>query len=169
MFEYRARLGMRALFPECSDKDIAEFEASRGTTLPSEYREFLLQWNGCDFQGMPAFPLLEFDDPSDVGGVERLYGLAPPEVIGNLHGEQHGYEFNERVPRHILAIGSNAFCERIAISLSGTDRGTVYLWRPGIPWEEEENVPTTEYLIPATRGFRAFFNFLHENPDPIYR
>ena len=59
--------------------------------------------------------------------------------------------------------------ERICISVAGPDRGTVYLWRPGVAFETEENEQTYEYLYPAARSFTEFWNSLYPNPNPIFR
>jgi hypothetical protein len=74
-------------------------------------------------------------------------------------------DFRDRVPTGLIAIGETPYHERIALSIDGDDRGMVYLWRPGLPFEEsdEDNVPTRAYLHVAARDFGEFWRIVTEN------
>jgi hypothetical protein len=78
-----------------------------------------------------------------------------------------GLRFHDRVPKEIIAIGQNKYHERIALSVAGSDRGTVCLWRPGVPFEdrEEDNVPTRKYLHVAARDFDEFWQIVLKSAE----
>jgi hypothetical protein len=169
MYRYEAQLGLTPRFEPCTEQQIAEFEQQIGMTLPEDYREFLLQWNGGTFRGVPAFPLREPQDQNDYGTIYGFFGLAREPSSNDLRYAGMRLDFDERVPEHILAIGDNDFYEFVCISLGGADRGAVYLWRPGVPWEEDGNVRTYEYMDLAATSFREFYDSLYANPDPTYQ
>ena len=135
MQRYEPKLGMRALFESCTEQDILEFEQQIEATLPEDYREFLLQWNGCRFWGnLPAFTMLDTTFEGEYGTVNTLFGLSPKPDGADLRTSGVGYEFAERVPDRFLAIGENRYQEQMAISLRGDDRGSV------IPLESRRSV-----------------------------
>lgn len=169
MGRYQSKLGIRPLFAECSERTLDEFERERGMPLPEDYRHFLLHWNGCRFQGVPAYDLLDPNFEGEYGTVDMFYGLGPEGKEADLRTSGFGYEFVDRVPERFLAIGRNPYQESVCISLADDDCGHVFLWSPGEPWELDGNVQTTQYLYLAARSFREFYDGLYENPKPMYR
>jgi hypothetical protein len=102
-----------------SPDDVAAFEAEIGTTLPDDYRQFLLRSNG-----------------GSLGDKYELEGTYA--VIASVGGFREGYSLRSaracyqaspvRIPRALLWImddpGGNAIC----LGLTGEYRGKVYFW-----------------------------------------
>ncbi|RBP46061.1 SMI1/KNR4 family protein SUKH-1 [Roseimicrobium gellanilyticum] len=75
--------------PACCSADIEEFESFLHTELPVEYKNFLMQFNGC----IPAYNCDSHHTPIDLPGgktitVHQFYSLSNQcEPIRNLHEE----------------------------------------------------------------------------------
>ena len=150
--EFPPKFGLKILFEPCTEEQIVAYEDQIGTRLPEEYRRFLLTYNGVDFSENPAFPLADSWDDDDYGEVYVLYGLPKEASENDLREEQLGYDFQYRVPKNIIAIGRNFATSRIAISLSRSDRGKVYYWQPGAPWEYDEDAPPRAVFLRDAHG-----------------
>lgn len=163
---YEPKLGMTPLFPPSTEEQIVAFEAELGTSLPDDYRAFLLEWNGVFFKDSDAAFLLKDSEDDDTDYfVTRLYGLKDKDTFDDVRRMQSGYAFNERVPREIIAIGDNNSWNHLCISVSGPDRGAIYLWDPGEPWEPDgRNVPTREWLHPVADNFAEFWQAIYPRP-----
>jgi hypothetical protein len=158
------------LFQHPAGPFIAAFEKQLGISLPAPYRRFLEQHNGAEFNVSPQFPIDPPDEADGDGQLFRLYGLVKDGVTTDPYGldlreARNVLRFRDRVPKDIIAIGESPYDERIALSIAGDDRGTVYFWRPGLPFEEreEDNVPTRQYLHVAARDFGEFWRIVTEN------
>jgi hypothetical protein len=153
------------LFGHSASPHIADLEKKLGVTLPRAYRSFLEEHNGAQFSDNAHFPIAPPDE--DDGEVSVLFGLANEPHAQDLRYSGLGLRFKDRVPKEIIAIGENEYHERIALSVAGSDCGTVYLWRPGVPFEdrEEDNIPTRQYLHVAARDFDEFWQIVLKSAE----
>ncbi len=100
----------------CCEQDIIEFEEFIHTNLPSDYRDFLLKWNGC----VPANDCDTFKSPIELPGgddvtVHVFYTLSKDcPKFGNLH---------ERLEEHVgimpfdaIPIGHDSFENLICLN-----------------------------------------------------
>jgi hypothetical protein len=141
-----------------SQGQVEAFEAEIGTTLPDEYRWFLLRCNG----GKVDWYRFERLTPegkswtavlSDVGGLRKEPHLS-------LRFAHHCYQGHQiQIPRTLLWImggpGGNAVC----IGLTGKYRGRVYFWihdeQPD-PQEWDGEVETAGNVILLANSFTDF-------------
>ncbi len=49
----------------------------------------------------------------------------------------------------------------MCLSCAGDDTESVYLWQPGLEWEEEDNVRTYRYLTLINPSFKDFLASLY--------
>lgn len=164
--KYEKKFGAIPLFAPCTEEQLTAFEGELGASLPEDYRAFLMEWNGVYFENEDAAFLLKNseDDQTDCF-VTRLYGLMEAEARYDIRKMQAGYAFNERVPDNILAIGNNSSWCHLCISISGPDRGAIYFWDPGEPWEPDgKNVPTREWMDPVADNFAEFWQIIYARP-----
>jgi hypothetical protein len=127
------------VLPPATPEQVDEFEAKLGMALPADYREFLLTWNGADFENLEAVPYFPIDhDNSGVPFPENwyqgdsdafvtsgkgaeallcLYGIGDSAQY-SLPVRETRYYFDLWVPDHFLAIGepSDSVC-RICLDM----------------------------------------------------
>jgi hypothetical protein len=113
------------LFPRtsnspASDEDIAQLEASLGSSLPSQLKAFLMTANGAwipdvviPSEGCPEVP---------GGGIrgEMLYSAA--EIIESRE------TYSNRVSPDLLVCGNDDFGNALCIGLHGPRQGQIYFW-----------------------------------------
>ncbi len=165
MDEYPNKPGMAPLFAACTDDRLSEFEDGLPAKLPEDYRRFLRERNGVFFAGELGFPMVQPWGEREHIELSSLYGLPCKPDHRDLREAGKAYEFEQRVPGNILAIGATMYRKFVCLSLSGKDRGTVYLWNPAEDWEAGPNVPTYHYLSPIASSFREFFDSIEETPQ----
>jgi hypothetical protein len=142
-----------------TEEAVQELEQQLGSALPKEYRAFLLDYNGVQF----PYPNVEFALPNQEGvtGIGRIEQFFSVDGYANVADSQSDYDFNKRVPREIICISEWNGYFRVCICIQGNDRGAVYWWEPGLPWEsDQETVPTREYLTKVAANFREFWDKL---------
>jgi hypothetical protein len=180
---FQPKCGATALGGKSTPEDIARAEAALQVTFPTEYREFLREWNGVRFQAQ------EFNCPTAVyvaqpleshlthaaswhvkrqtlqhrlGEVSVLYGVTADVGDDHLVGAGDGYAFNRWCSPNLIPIGEMGYdLGRICLSVSGQDMGHIYSWIhpdeipiPGV------NCPTTRDLGWVAPTFRDFWDVL---------
>ncbi|MGD9724269.1 MAG: SMI1/KNR4 family protein [Pirellulales bacterium] len=142
--------------PAIANADINAFEVRIGRTLPTDYRRFLLVYNG----GVPEHHVLRESTTGDVG-VQLFYGIWDDGAF-NIDMEQQ--LMRGRWPERFMSIAiddcGNAFC----ISLGPPDYGSVYFWDHEREAPEGEG-PTEDNLYLLGNSFTEFWNRL----EPIDR
>ena len=124
-----------------------------GTSLPSDYRAFLLESNG----GKPALAAFAIGS-SNSSRVQYFYGIHRGPSWSNLVGTLKNYE--NRMPEGILPIGGDPFGNQVCLALR-RNRGAIYFWDHEGEADQNETSPYrnmtklaasfTEFL----RGLRA--------------
>lgn len=159
MEKYAKKFGFRSILAPALQEDIDKVESEWGVRLPSEYTDFLREWNGgvfCDERD----PI--FDTGENYRELVLLYGVGPYPAEG-VHllsqSSQEGYGFRERVPDRFLAIGHGQPFEKICMSIKGEDKGKIFFWYPGGEIRETD-VPTMEFLSLIGDDFFDFWNKL---------
>lgn len=173
--KFPAKLGFTSSRSPCDSSLLIEFERSLPQNkLPPEYRNFLMEWNGGDFDLVawrgehfigsnldigvlvPGQKHLEDDFPVYIG---ELYGLFDPNSSYDLRRSGIAYGFEKAVPSNYLAIGgSSSDTGIVCISIDGDDFGKVYYWC-GEPWEVSTS-PNVEYMSFVAHDFQAFWSMI---------
>lgn len=148
----------------CTIEQIREFEQwlqikSPGTSLPQEYIDYLLQYNG----GIPTYRRhYDFIEPIDEtetgGGVSWFYAL----YDGDVENIKKNYRYlDNRMPKDLFPIAGDPCGNDICIAISGPNYGKVYFW------DHENEAPDGQepwydnvYLI--ANSFREFIDKLYE-------
>jgi len=184
---YPARFGESPLLARIDEKGITAFEATLGTVLPDDYRQFLCEWNGVDFTRTDLDPNTEvvfaaqeieghtsgalrrdqwpercWEWNSTVWEVSWLNGIGPYDCLKTLSKDKPGYGFEVWAPPRFLAIGfSIGETGHICISLADADRGEVYIWRwPEDPPLDGEVLPNMRCMWWVAPSFREFWDVL---------
>jgi hypothetical protein len=114
--------------------DIDNLEKVIGYELPSDYKRFLLKYNGgnpkqgcCDIHGTGEAYIGEFI------GVNCFYWIDGPkserQKIKELYDIEWNYSvYRGRIPNNFLPISSDEGDNQICLSLYGEDRGSIWYW-----------------------------------------
>ena len=166
---FDSKYGFHAIYPPCDDMVLKSFERTLlGGELPEDYRDFLLQWNGGNFEAFKsiAFPLADDWLDDDYGYIDHLAGLFDESNELDLRNSSSAYGFRAAVPASYISIGDYGDWNQVCISVQGNDVGAVYYWQPGEPWPKEK-APTTRALRPVAKCFSEFWNLLFEEADEL--
>jgi hypothetical protein len=109
-------------FGKLAEDLLLEFEATIGTSLPEDYRAFLLKYNG----GVPrqnAFSYADARGPYTDSVVRIFYGFHQ----GHLYRLDRTFGLSRSViPDELLAIASDPGGNLICLGYKGKDRGKVF-------------------------------------------
>jgi hypothetical protein len=141
---FRSLRGPGALLQE---SDVAAFERELGSSLPADYREFLLRRNGGRFDPPVSFPL-PTQEYSDELVLFNVYGLLEPPDANDNDLRQVLEVHSGRIPRGTLPIADDGD-NLLLLDLEGDRRGKLYLW---IRDDEMAKGPE-ENRIPAASSF----------------
>jgi hypothetical protein len=145
--------------PPAPSDQFERFEAELGTTLPDDYRQFLVRTNGGVIRGW-----YRFKGPTPRDGTQFVF-------IGNVYGfraEPHlSLRFNRACcldpgsgfPHELLWIMDDPGGNGICLGLTGKHRGRVYFWihdELPDPSEWDGQIETADNVIPLTDSFTDF-------------
>jgi cell wall assembly regulator SMI1 len=106
--------------PVASESALRDFEATIGSELPADYREFLLQHNG----GQPEDGV--FSVPSwGTSVVQEFFGLGITRPGSSIEAALESVE--EVLPEGVIPIGCEPGGVFLCIDLLGSKRGHIYL------------------------------------------
>lgn len=107
--------------PLNSDR-LKEFEHKFEMTLPNDYRDFLLTYNG-GYPEPDGFWIQGMDGNGSL--VDRFLG-----IHGGEHDNLLGYLeiYKERIPPNFLPIAHDPGGNLICMSVEGEDKGKIYFW-----------------------------------------
>lgn len=153
-------------------------EASLGSNLPDDYREFLATYGAAAFRRLVRFsPVRQL--PSDVSYsgsdyIDAFYGTEPSSR--DAYSLLHRIAFYQgRMPDGVIPIGDNGLGNQICLAVTGDWRGQVLYWDRNTEVDEEEYIedhghsPTSEvrfgniHLI--AQSFAEFLQGLVADPD----
>lgn len=109
-----------------SNSDISELESYVGLEFPSDYKDYLLKYNGgrCS---PDVFSFIENDKETN-SSVDWFYGIHDDGSY-SLKSNIDIFKIEEkRMPKHILPIAQDPFGNQICISCGSGDYGKVYFW-----------------------------------------
>ncbi len=122
-------------------------EKTLGSQLPSDYREFLLQYNG----GVPETNEFTIADTNNASGVNEFMGVEGIESQKRILGDR----FPDNVVPIAYAEGGNLVC----IALVGNDRGKVYFWDHELK-AGSGDISSWENMFLIASSFRQFWELL---------
>ncbi|MDA7026852.1 SMI1/KNR4 family protein [Bacillus sp. CLL-7-23] len=135
-------------------ENIKTFEDDYNVTLPEEYKNFLLEYNGGDVNPN----VFKISDEQGESALNTLYGLnisaeydELSSVFDSLEGE---------LPQELLSIGDDSGGNQICIGISGNYFGKIYIWMHDI--EEGEYMDNVFFLA---NNFNEFLDSLYEDEE----
>lgn len=140
---------MLSVNPKISLQDIKQFEQEYEVTLPKQYVDFLLEYNG----GFPQKSNFKLPDDEGESLVNKFYGIGDMKsnlgkVFVVLEGE---------IPEDFISIGNDPGGNEILLGVNGEYQGKVYFWIHDIEPDEMDNM----FILAG--NFTEFFNNLYES------
>ncbi|UKE46264.1 SMI1/KNR4 family protein [Xanthomonas cerealis] len=133
--------------------DLSTFEALIGSELPSDYKSFLLAYNG----GRPERPVLE-SQGSKIA-VNDLYGLGEQE--GRVGGLEEAWDmFSDRIPRRFIPIGDTAGGDQFLLSVGEGGLGVFLFDHENEPEDAGDNVEDYPNIRKLAGSFSEFIETL---------
>ncbi|PEI92758.1 SMI1/KNR4 family protein [Bacillus pseudomycoides] len=136
--------------PKVSLQDIKQFEQECDVTLPKQYVDFLLEYNG----GFPQESSFKISDDEGESLVNKFYGIGDiksnlGKVFEVLEGE---------IPEDFISIANDPAGNEILLGVNGDFQGKVYFWIHDIEPEDE-----MDNMFILADSFVEFFNNLYES------
>lgn len=101
---------------------INELELIIGASLPRDYKEFMLKYDG----GVPEPAAFDIQEESNSSVVKAIFGLETPLVNSSVKYNIDLYK--NRIPNDFMPIGSDAFGNRIVLGVRDKWAGKIFFW-----------------------------------------
>jgi hypothetical protein len=108
-------------FPLPTELQVHSLERRMNLTLPDDYRQFILEFNG----GIFTEPDIEMEDGSRDDRLTALYGIGASYPDGELENLSNVGLFDNNDPPQILPIGSTITGSLIILVLRPEDSGVI--------------------------------------------
>ena len=140
-----------------TDLNISTFEKEFGLSLPEEYKNFLLTYNG----GKPkprSFDYKLKDGRSWSGGIRDFFGLG----LDDWEDLRFYYSlYKDRIPKQMLPVGNDDGGNLVLLGLTHSMKGNVYFWDHNEE-SDDENLPTYDNIYFIANNFKEFLSNLRE-------
>ena len=138
-------------FGPATEEQVRALEQELGTSLPSDYRSFLLEING----GIPSPENFAIPELGEKMTIETFFGLhdGPPHV-----SLRHFMTMWQVLLPDCLPIGYEQGGNPLCLKLRGDGTGEVRLWDIPVDKLMSKGTPTTFYRLAGS--FREFFECL---------
>ncbi|GAB3503497.1 SMI1/KNR4 family protein [Emticicia fontis] len=138
-----------------NESEIASLEKRLNTTLPSQYREHILKYNG-------GFPNKECFNTQGGGRskIHYFYSIYDGKYSNFEKSFKTFKVIEKRMLSHIFPIAYDDGGNQICISTDDKDYGAIYFWNH----EEETDEPSYDNMYLIAKSFNDFLNCLFECP-----
>jgi hypothetical protein len=134
---------------------LKNFESMLGRSFPEDYRLFLMETNGGEFE--PCYFNID-SNGKDFDRVTQFYGFHKGLEYYRLNVCYKNYL--NRIPKELVSIGSDPFGNQICISCFGGEQGSIWFW--------DHEVDEGKKLLSCVRladNFNEFFGGLYKYDD----
>jgi len=114
-------------FPQISEQEIENLESEIGVELPSDYRDYLLEFNGGYFNEPLITPP---DEDWPKSWLNAMYGILAPHDFAEIGQLSDILTFEDNIPGAppvVLTIGNTSKNYLILLDTSPEDNGSIYL------------------------------------------
>ena len=138
-------------FGQLNEDRLTAFETALGYTLPSDYRDYLIGFNG----GIPDNTFFWIEEETDGSGIHQLYGLhsAKSSSLDIYIGDDHC-----GVPSGFLPIGDDGVGNNVIIGLTETNRGLIFFLDHEI--HTYNNHESMDGIVKISNSFSSFMSIL---------
>jgi hypothetical protein len=148
---------------------MAKLEEQLGTSLPTDYREFLLNYNG----GVPSKACFFCESVGDTLWVDYLClideHLATPTIASAPFSLAMALVGDSKIiPQDSIVVGRVCGEDLLVLFLKGNHRGEVHVkikFELGLKSQDEWACEPERGLHFVAKSFRVFLEMLHEDPS----
>lgn len=142
-----------------SENEMQDIERNIGHVLPSDYREFLMDFGGYSFSNV-RYPVKKEENEVKTAELSYFYGLKVG-TTADLLRTYRGDVANQVMAPELLPIATSGAGSRICLFLTGEREGSVHFWR------QEQAVVPYDYsnLYAIANSFDEFMNVLELHPE----
>jgi hypothetical protein len=144
------------LGPKLRASEIGAFEKLIASTLPEDYRHFLLRTNGGEPNDEQGWFKMKTRAPRKWSRVRFFFGLRRNDTELWLL-EPAWREFHNRVDAHTIPIATDVYGNLILLVVNGGKRNQVYFWSH--EWDEPD--------IKLASSFSEFLESIQTDPDSV--
>lgn len=142
---------------EISDNVLKAIEEMWEFSLPKDYRNFILHYNG----GTPQNKMFKFKKLEGGSCLTLFFGLIKDFNNNILLKQKYS---GERVPENCMPISRDVYGNLILLSVKGSDRGKIYFWDHEREADEGE-IPNYSNLTLIADSFEEFINGLYSDEN----
>ena len=137
-----------------SQEEIQKFEQELNCTLPEEYVDFLMKYNGGGVDPDSANFIFSNKNKQEDSLVDWFYTLTPDEDY-NIQNNMD--IFSDRIPKGVLTIGCDPFGNQILIGTT-KHHGEIFFWDHEEENYDDDEDPTWDNISKISSSFSEFFN-----------
>jgi hypothetical protein len=141
---------LKSLGPPLDEASVVALERRLGTSLPSDYRRFLIESNG----GVPLRRGFRSQASGQEWSINVIFGLTRPLASSNVQSNIEAT--SETRPAGQLPIAATDTGEFVLLSIGGRRPGAVSLWQ----WQEDDMASRARHLHPLAPSFAEFLESL---------
>lgn len=139
-------------YKKLSPHEISKFELQYNITLPTKYKEFLLESNG----GAPEPSVFVIPDEPGISCINGLYGI----YTGDYEDVGENMEvFKGRMPEGFIPIGDDPGGNQICLGINKEYFDNIYFW----DHEEESNEPDMSNMYFLANNIYEFLDKLYDD------
>jgi hypothetical protein len=157
MDEFVALMEFKA--PPAPQDQLEAFEVELGTTLPEDYRQFLVRTNGGVIRGRYRFKGLTPRGETQFAFIENVCGFRAEPHLSLRFNRACGSDRASGFPNELLWIMADPGGNGICLGLTGKHRGHLCLWihdELPDPAEWDGTVETASNVLPLADSFTDF-------------
>jgi hypothetical protein len=127
-----------------TEEHVIHFEQQIGARLPEEYRQFLIRYNGGQFEKKDIRFFNHFTETKQFADLNCLHGISSEnnKMMGVVLQSS-----SSRQPPQVIVIGNNSGTGLFCLAVRGENYGKIYFWDAQIIYgyiEEEEEASEAE-------------------------
>ena len=126
---------IRDSFDPILPSDLAQLELELGSSLPQDYKAFLLRHNGGYFEDEVRYPYLEPCPYGDFGIIRGFLGLNVGYDYADIR-DHIKVLIDWNIASDLMPIGDDIFGNPICISIEGRTYGKAFFWYSGMTKRE---------------------------------
>ena len=137
---------------------IKKLEFDIGSSLPDDYKDFLISYDG----GLPEPAAFDIPRENNSSIVKEFFGLDTPLLTASIEYNRRMYE--NRIPKKFLVIGCDVFGNRIILGIKNDNYGEIFFWDHENEADEDNVEEYYENIYLISKNFSDFLNSLR-NPE----
>lgn len=135
-------------------EDLLSFEQELGVKLPNDYRDYLIEYNGGEFE-KDVFEII--GDEGNRTSIHIMYAMAEEPEWASLQKVNEYFDGVDLKKEKFVSIASDPLGNQILLKLNKPNIGSIYFWDHEVPFREIKKI-----LLKQASSFTEFINKLEK-------